>query len=164
MLSRPWSPGLDPRCPKRTEKALGKPKKPKKPKAPSPKHSKTIEKTKKNQKNLRSQQLGSITPCAWASVGLQASIVAEILGFFGFFWFSRWFCYGLGRHPLVFLIFLVFPMDLTPLFGGPSLVGTLQIITCITPEHMGAGYVSYTLHQNMFCTPKEKHFLYYIVG
>ena len=74
---------------------LGKPKKPKKPKAPSQKHSKTIEKTKKKQKNLRSQQLGSITPWAWASVGLQASIVAEILGFFVFFFlFSRWFCYA----------------------------------------------------------------------
>ena len=45
---------------------LEKPKKSKKPKGASQNHSKTIEKTKKKQKNLRSQQLGSITPWAWA--------------------------------------------------------------------------------------------------
>ena len=30
-------------------------------------------------------------------------------GFFGFFWFSRWFCYALGKDPSVFLVFSGFP-------------------------------------------------------
>ena len=51
-------------------------------------------------------------------------IVAQIFGFFGFFWFSRWFCYAFGKGPLVFLVFLVFPMDLRPLCVGPSLAQT----------------------------------------
>ena len=49
-----------------------------------------------------------------------------------------------------FLVFWVFPMDLLPLCVGLCLVWTLQIITYITPEHMGGPYVSHTLHQNIF--------------
>ena len=36
-------------------------------------------------------------------------IVAQIFGFFGFFWFSRWFCYAFGKGALVFLVFSGFP-------------------------------------------------------
>ena len=32
-------------------------------------------------------------------------IVAQIFGFFDFFWFSRWFCYAFGKDPLIFLVF-----------------------------------------------------------
>ena len=82
--------------------------------------------------------------------GSPPPIVAQIFGFFVFFRFSRWFCYGLGRRPLVFWVFLVFPVDLLPLCVGLCLPGTLQIITYITPEHVGGPYMSNNIHQNVF--------------
>ena len=45
-------------------------------------------------------------------------IVAQIFGFFVFFWFSRWFCYAFGKDPLVFLVCLVFLNGLPPLCVG----------------------------------------------
>ena len=52
-------------------------------------------------------------------------IVAQIFGFFCFFWFSRWFCYAFGKGPLVFLVFLVFPMDLLSLCVRPWMIYTI---------------------------------------
>ena len=69
---------------------------------------------------------------------------------FFFFCFLDGFAMLLGRGPWVFWFLLVFPMDLLPLCVGLCLVGALQVITYITPEHMGGPYVSHTLHQNIF--------------
>ena len=65
--------------------------KPKKPKGLLKKHSKTIEETKKNQKNLRLHRLWDMRSLTRTGPGVP--IVCEIIGFFGFFWFLRCFCY-----------------------------------------------------------------------
>jgi hypothetical protein len=81
-------------------------------------NSKTIEKTKKNQNNLgasakalqnhRENQKKPKKPKISTTMGVNTWLVVEILGFFGFFWFSRWFCYAFAEALRFFLIFLGF--------------------------------------------------------
>ena len=91
-------------------------KNPKKLKSIGSHHSKTIEKTKKKPKIF--------TTIAWLGWldGDEPSIVVNIFGCFGLFWFSRWFCYGLNQALCFFCFFLVFPMVL--LWCEPRLFGT----------------------------------------
>ena len=49
----------------------------------------------------------------------------RIFGFFGFFWFSRWFWPSLSRPLWFFLVFLVFSMVLTSEALVPALHGIL---------------------------------------
>ena len=89
-------------------------------------------------------------------------IVAQIFGFFCFFWFSRWFCYAFGKDPLVFWVFSGFPKGFAIFVCRVCLVGTLQIITCITPEQMGDPYMSHSILQNTFdfvLIMEETHFM-----
>ena len=101
-----------------------KPKKPIKTTRPLKKHSKTIEKTKKKQKNQgHRRQICYASPCGHISrVSLDPwfflfffvfSMVllwfwTGPLGFFQFFWFSRWFCSGSGKGESAAMPWLIF--------------------------------------------------------
>ena len=85
----------------------GKPIKTKKTKGPESKQCKPIGKTNKNQKNHVCKQDG-------AAGGVNMLLMMWLhlaweIGFCGFFWFSRWFCYGSGSGLWFFWFYLVFP-------------------------------------------------------